>query len=274
MSLSAHDDLPALVFADSDVSIDDDVMAMGRGTSAHGACVVAREQAGVLHLSVLLRPRVPMQLLVGLPVICALGVLEALRDLGAEEALIGWPSDLVVPDPEDASSLHGLAGVRVKAGTGETGVFAVCGLHVNLTDPTSPDGSTPACAPVAPDRLPTLAPIYLDRAIADGTTPMSPSDLIASALRGSVVACCDAWADDLSKVSSVAGPLVPVLSDYVDALALTDQPVRALASDGRELARGILCGMDVWGRATVRDAFGREHEFAAEQARLVGLPRS
>lgn len=269
---SARGDLPELLVVDPATSIDDDGMDLGRGVAPHGSGVAACGPAGDLRLSVLLRPRVPMQFLVGLPAVCALGSLEALRGLGAAGALIGWPGDIVVPDPTGAPSPGRLAGMLVKAGTGEAGVFAACGLRMSLADPAGSDGPTPADDPTASGRLQALVPVSLERAMADGAAVPSPG-LVASAIRDSIVARCDAWATDLARTSSVAGPLVPVLSDYVDALALMGQPVGALTPDGRELARGILCGMDVWGRATVRDAFGDEHEFAAEQASLFGLPR-
>ena len=61
-----------------------------------------------------------------------------------------------------------------------------------------------------------------------------------------------AWQDEISRrQGAVAGPLAPLLEDY-----------------GNIAARGTFCGVDVWGRATVRTASGRELEVAPEQASL------
>ena len=66
------------------------------------------------------------------------------------------------------------------------------------------------------------------------------------------------------------GPLAPVLSDYFDALFGMGEAVEVLRA-GRVVAEGTLVAVDVWGRATVRLADGRELELAPEQAELRPL---
>ena len=66
----------------------------------------------------------------------------------------------------------------------------------------------------------------------------------------------------------MAGPLAPLLEDYVDRLVGFGREVEVVFPNGNIAARGTFCGVDVWGRATVRTASGRELEVAPEQASL------
>lgn len=77
----------------------------------------------------------------------------------------------------------------------------------------------------------------------------------------------DAWAKALEGRPRIA-PLVPVLADYADRLALLGEAVRVTYPNGREYARGEFCGIDVWGRATVRLTDGSELEFSPERFRI------
>ena len=111
---------PELQIVASTGSTNDDVMELGRGSAPHGACVAAHEQTAGrgrrghgwgspstgLYLSVLLRPDVPMSHYMGISAVCGMGVLDALRSLGATRAALKWPNDVVgsaadasVPDP-------------------------------------------------------------------------------------------------------------------------------------------------------------------------------
>ena len=128
----------------------DDVRELARAGAAAGTAVAARVQsqgrgrrghawrspAGGLYLSVLLRPQVPVPYFVGLPAVCALGCLRALREAsGLGRIGIKWPNDLVIDNRK-------LAGLLVEAGSGETGAFAVLGVGVNLEPPAdgAPEG--------------------------------------------------------------------------------------------------------------------------------------
>ena len=59
-----------------------------------------------------------------------------------------------------------------------------------------------------------------------------------------------------------------MLSDYFDALALMGHEADVVYPNGRVAARGTLTAVDVWGRATVRLADGRELVISPEQASL------
>ena len=54
--------------------------------------------------------------------------------------------------------------------------------------------------------------------------------------------------------------------EYYDQMDLLAQNVEVVLPDGRVAVTGMLAGMDIWGRVTVLDAQGREHEIAPEQA--------
>jgi BirA family biotin operon repressor/biotin-[acetyl-CoA-carboxylase] ligase len=272
-------------------STNDDVMGLGRGTAPHGSAVAAREQSAGrgrrghewkspdsgVYLSVLLRPHVPMQLYMGLPVVCALGVLDALRGCGADGVSLKWPNDIVVgavggcvPDTpsQDGAACEEVAklgGILVEAGTGEAGLFAVCGIGINL--------AAPGELPTDSHRAVALPPVGLDAVMPAGT--VAPGfDELAESLRAGIVARVDAWEQALLAAGRVTGPLAPVLDEYVDDLAWMGHAVAATSEDGQELCRGILAGMDVWGRVTIRDAFGGEHELSSEMATLRPLPES
>lgn len=78
----------------------------------------------------------------------------------------------------------------------------------------------------------------------------------------------EAWTADVGTGRAAAGPLAPVLGDYFEALLGMGEPVEVVRG-GRVIARGVLAGVDVWGRATVRlDNGTQELEVAPEQAEL------
>ena len=91
----------------------------------------------------------------------------------------------------------------------------------------------------------------------------------AQALAEGVAARVRSWEADVEAGRAAAGPLAPMLGDYFDACYLLGSDVRVTYPNGRDVMSGYFCGLDVWGRATVRDADGRDHEFAPEQVRLV-----
>ena len=78
----------------------------------------------------------------------------------------------------------------------------------------------------------------------------------------------DAWSGAVGAGRAVAGPLAPVLSDYFDRVALMGKPVELVYPNGRVAMRGTLAGVDVWGRATVRNELGGEVEVSPEQASI------
>lgn len=263
---------PELQIVASTGSTNDDVMELGRGSAPHGACVAAHEQTAGrgrrghgwgspstgLYLSVLLRPDVPMSHYMGISAVCGMGVLDALRSLGATRAALKWPNDVVVPAADAFALDRKLAGILVEAGTGDSGMFAVCGIGVNLERPVL-EGDMGSVNP--------LAPAGIADAMAEGAE--APGfDELAQAIRDAVVARADAWAAAVNSGHAVAGPLAPVLSEYFDALPLMGARVDVVYPNGNVAATGDFVAVDVWGRATVRLEDGREVVVSSEQASL------
>ena len=86
------------------------------------------------------------------------------------------------------------------------------------------------------------------------------------------VDCIKQWEECISAQRSahmpIEGPLAPLLDEYADALEAFGEEVEVFFPNGRKVASGNFCGVDVWGRATVRLASGRKIELAPEQASL------
>lgn len=212
------------------MGVTEELIERARTGAPAGECAIAVE-GGTLRLAVLLRPAVPMSHYMGILPVCALGALEGLRPLRDDLAL-AWPGKVVVPD-EDGHATQVACALGVHAGTGEGGMFVVCSAGVEL-------------APFA--------------AMASGE--------LAHAVCSAVALRVDAWAADVSAGRGAAGPVAPVLSDYFDALALMGRSCEVVYPNGRVAAAGTLTAVDVWGRATVRLADGRELVVSPEQASL------
>ncbi len=282
--------LPELQVVASTGSTNDDVMALGREGAPHGSCIAAHEQtagrgrrghgwgspSSGLYLSVLLRPDVPMGMYMGISAVCGLAVRDALHELGATKAALKWPNDVVVPG-EDGEPDRKLCGMLVEAGTGNAGMFAVCGIGVNLELPHL-EGDMGSVNPLRPAALADAMggrvghAAFVDAArlaSAEAETPAIPTfDELAVAIRNHVVTRVDAWAADVRAGRAVAGPLAPVLSEYFDALPLVGREVNVVYPNGNIAATGTFCAVDVWGRATVRTTDGKELTISSEQASI------
>lgn len=77
------------------------------------------------------------------------------------------------------------------------------------------------------------------------------------------------WEAAIAQGQGMAGPLAAFLPDYFDHVGLMDHDVEIRFPNGRLMGRGRLCGVDIWGRASVRAADGREIVISPEQARIV-----
>ena len=256
----------ALTMLDETGSTNDDVRALAHEGAAHGTAVAALVQTAGrgrrghgwvsprvnLYLSVLLRPAVPMQLFMGLSAVCSLGVLHALReDLGVGAAALKWPNDVVLDGGK-------LAGILVEAGSSPAGLYAVCGVGLNV-EPLGEDAQALFDSPRA-----------LPRSCVAQALGEKPRDMEATArvFQRRIVEAVDAWAAALGGGRAAAGPLAPVLDEYADSLAMLGEPVAVLDPAGATVDVGTFTGIDCWGRATVRAPDGREMEFSAEQASL------
>ena len=216
---------------------------------------------GCLHIAIILRPQVGMAYLNGLGTVCSLAVLDALRKLGATDVLPKWPNDIMYNGNK-------LASIFVEAGYGE-GMFAICAIHLNVYQNSQLARHISNSFDESPR---PAAPAFLADTLGKNATKESAvtltNEYIAAMLRDAVLARVSAWEHDIASGVAVAGPLASVLNEYYDQMELLAQQVDAVLPDGRVVVTGMLAGMDIWGRVTLLDADGREHEFASEQVSL------
>lgn len=259
--------LPPIEFCDTVGSTNDEVRKLGQAGAVEGTALAAHSQtegrgrrghlwhspSGGLYLSVLLRPQVSMQMLMGLPAACALGAVDALRLLGVKDVGLKWPNDVVVAEQK-------LAGILVEAGYGEKGVFAVCGIGVNI-NPS--ENLSQAVAEQFDGSQRPLKPAFL----AEHMSEVPDFEQLATALRDAIVRRAHLWEQSMAG-RTVAGPLAPILDEYFDTMPAVGRLMDAVMPDGRSMATGTFAGMDVWGRAILVTKDGEEVSISAEQASL------
>lgn len=277
--MSDANPLPELLFEKTVTSTNDVAIDAGREGAPHGWCVCAEEQtsgrgrrghvwaspAGSLYLSCVLRPQVRMQEFTALPAVCAMGVMDALHELGLEGRVgIKWPNDIVAraageDEGADAPFDCKLAGILVEAKASSEGPFAVVGLGVNMRalEIEAADAGA-AASPLA------LAPISLEELMGDGAPEMRA---LAVALRDAMVARVDAWAARMASMPVGMGPMAPVLNEYFDMVPMLGHQVAVLGPNGRAIDTGTFGGLDIWGRAVVVTPTG-EQTFPAEAVSL------
>ena len=259
-----------------------DIQTAGRGRRGHSW----HSPKGGLYLSIVLRPKVPMQMLMGLPAVTSLGVLDALEDLGLSGRVgVKWPNDIVsmprsIATPNSSHFNRKLVGILVEARSSSEGAFAVAGIGLNI----APAGSTSippeiqaAIEAVESVRraqrdsigpgIPSRAPTSLVEALPEGATIPSSAE-IAERLRTAVLARVNRWQRAIAMGLGTAGPLAPILSSYADNLPMLGHPVMVLWPNGTPAAAGYFTGVDAWGRATVKLGSGEEQTFAAEAVSL------
>ncbi len=286
----ALDTLPKVEVVARCASTNDEVKELAHRGAPHGSAIAAHEQtkgrgrrghvwcspAGGLYLSILLRPAVPMRYFVGLPAVCALGVVEALDAMGATGIGLKWPNDIVINSCK-------LAGLLVEGGSSKTGVYAVAGVGINvhrtaqLAQDLNHAHLNHARAHDEGSNIPALDVAYLESALSSGV-PLPSFEVLAQALRNGIVARCNAWVADVGAGAApagtalagaaLAGPVAPVLSDYCDRIELLGESVVALHPNGRLFACGRLSGIDAWGKAILVTSEGAELELIAEQASI------
>lgn len=276
-TLSQSKTYDLLRVVDVTTSTNDDAREAAREGAPHGSAVVARVQTagrgrrghvwesprGSLYLSCVLRPSVPMHFFTGLPAVCALGVLDCLRDdLGIAQAALKWPNDIIAGPSK-------LAGILVEAGSSAMGTFAVCGVGVNVA-PAMADSAPQAQATPEADAVPSpeaLARTCLEELVEDPSKLPAFED-IAELLRRRIVARVDAWDLACRQGRAQAGPLAPILNEYFDCCPLLGHRVRALSPKGELVCTGYFAGLDCWGRATVRRDDGVEVVYTSEMVSL------
>lgn len=268
----------------------------GRAGAPHGAAIRARVQTagrgqrthawaspeGGLYLSILIRSDVPAEALPALPVACALGALGALREAGCPRARLKWPNDIVV-------NRRKLAGVLTElVSTGE-GVFAVCGIGLNMEAPAVPASS---------GKIAALPPTGFLHELAAGVEPPSLDEL-AELVRACILDAVSSWTAAYGRTEAyqrigrpgahapggdaarwaegpvrggAEGPLAPLLAAYNSCLAFVGQQVRVYAIDGEERARGTFLGVDGYGHALVAQPGGSVGAFDAADVSIRPLP--
>lgn len=260
-------ELPQIVFEESVTSTNDVAIERGREGAPHGWCVCAQEQtagrgrrghvwtspAGSIYLSCVLRPGVRMQEFTALPAVCAMGVIDTLRELGlAERVGIKWPNDIVarVAAGEDGPFDRKLAGILVEAKASADGPFAVVGLGVNL-HPLTVGGEGSQVSPQA------LEPISLDELMGGDGCPDVQE--LAGMLRDAMIARVDAWAARMATMQAGMGPMAPILSEYFDMVPMLGKQVAVIAPTGHVMDTGTFSGLDIWGRAVVITPAGEQN---------------
>ncbi len=276
-TLSQTETNDLLKVVDVTTSTNDDAREAAREGAPHGSAVAARVQTagrgrrghvwesprGSLYLSCVLRPSVPMHFFTGLPAVCALGVLDCLRDdLGIAQAALKWPNDIIAGPSK-------LAGILVEAGSSAMGTFAVCGVGVNVAPASA--GAGP-CKQASGECPATQSPEALARTcleeLVDDPSGLPAFEDIAELLRRRIVARVDAWDLACRQGRAQAGPLAPILNEYFDCCPLLGHRVRALSPEGELVCTGYFAGLDCWGRATVRRDDGVEVVYTSEMVSL------
>ena len=204
-----------------------------------------------------------MHFFTGLPAVCALGVLDCLRDdLGIAQAALKWPNDIIAGSSK-------LAGILVEAGSSAMGTFAVCGVGVNVVSPVT-DGAPQIQERPQADVAPSpeaLARTCLEELVED-PSKLPTFDDIAELLRRRIVERVDAWDLACRQGRAQAGPLAPILNEYFDRCSLLGHRVRALSPEGDLVCTGYFAGLDCWGRATIRRDDGAEVVYTSEMVSL------
>lgn len=275
-------------FAASVGSTNDVAIEAALDDAPHGWAVAASEQtagrgrrghawaspAGSLYISVVLRPGVPMQNLIAVPAVCAMGVIDALHGMGlAGRVGIKWPNDIVarLDDGGDAAARatafdNKLAGILVEARASSAGPFAVAGMGLNLHPVQIEKPQGEGDLPRAPR---PLTPVSLDELLGESAQALDRED-IARRLRDAVVERVDAWAALVRAGKAAAGPLAPILSEYFDLVPMLGHQVAVLSPNGRLMNTGVFSGLDVWGRACVMTSSG-EQTYPSEAVSLRAL---
>lgn len=256
------------------------VQTAGRGRRGH----FWTSPQGGLFLSIVLRPGVPMQMLMGLPAVTSLGVLDALEGLGLSGRIgVKWPNDIVVAprearNPKSSQINRKIAGILVEARSSETGAFAVAGIGINIIAlgdaPPAPPEIQAAIDAVQSvrrqqghgaeeDGIPPLEPSSLVEALPDGAELPTPGQ-IAESVRTSVLARVERWERAIDAGLGKSGPLAPIHQSYVDALPMLGKPVSVLGQNGSAIGVGYFVDIDPWGRAVVKLGSGEERLFSAE----------
>jgi BirA family biotin operon repressor/biotin-[acetyl-CoA-carboxylase] ligase len=236
-------------------STNDEAKHAARRGAPHGSTWVAESQlAGrgrqgrtwfaepgeALLFSVLLRVACPPS---RLPLL-ALAAGLAVRDAIGDPALVKWPNDVVVRDPDRPQSLRKLAGILVETSmTGRTVDAVVVGVGINVHTRHFPE-----------DLALHASSVSLMRHGAASGAPPDRAELLADVLAG--------LDRDARLVAARGLGMLHARLERVDALA----GARVKSEPGA----GVACGIDADGRLLVRGAGGVVMAWGAGEVHLVG----
>ncbi len=179
------------------------------------------------EVATIVRLGVSMPYVPAVPYVVALGVCQFLR--AADKSFgICWPYDICYKDQVVAS-------IKATAGYQE-GMFAVVSV-------------------VADAKVLSLA---FD--VADNI------ELLAKKVSELVVQSVSAWAQQVKRARSFAGPIALILSDYFDVVPLLGQQVNKVYPSGNVALTARFGGIDVWGHAILVDEDGKEILVSEDEA--------
>jgi BirA family transcriptional regulator, biotin operon repressor / biotin---[acetyl-CoA-carboxylase] ligase len=216
-----------------------DVAAAARAGAAPGLVVVAEQQDGgrgrldrrwdapprsAVLLSMLVRPAVPPASVTLLPLVVGVAVAEAVRQVGAVEATLKWPNDVLLGGRK-------VGGILVE----RVGDVFVAGVGVNVS--------------IRADELPVVEATSL--LLAGGGSDREP--LVKEILRA-----VDRW---LTTFESAGGDAPSVLHAYREICETIGRRVRVELPGGRVLV-GTVQRVDDTGRLLVVDDEAEVHELA------------
>lgn len=276
-------------FVDTCESTNDLAIEAGRSGAPHGAACATCCQTqgrgrrghswqtpqGNLALSIVLRPQIASHLFIVLPTLVAMGVYDALQEMGLKNRVgIKWPNDIVATTADNLADPvefiapvdrpcydRKLAGVLVEAKVSQQGPFAVAGIGLNLHAFSCEQAR---CTHNQQDPVATLEPISLDELVEGEIV----AEKLAVYITFYVLKRVDAYATSVKAGRTAAGPMAPILSEYFDMIPMLGKYVVALKSDGAPAMVGTFGGIDTWGRAILVDDQGKEHAFASEVVSL------
>lgn len=244
--MSKYDDLAPIEVLDEVGSTNEALMERARAGAPAGSALRARVQTagrgrrshgwtspeGGLYLSLLLKPELSDRVLPGIPVVCGIGVVNALESLGCEGLRLKWPNDVICEQGK-------LGGILIELGRSSGEVLVVCGMGINI-QAISMEWRDPSALPIA----------GLAECIPDNRT-LPSLDELAEMIRISVMEAVDLWAEGIVEAGASAAPLTGIKGAYNELLAYRNERVHVSSPDRSIAENGVLCGIDVWGRALI-----------------------
>lgn len=202
-----------------------DAVAIGDG-------VVNGFSAQSLEIATIVRLKVPMPYVPGIPYVVALGLCNHLRK--QDQAFgIRWPYDLCYQDQIVGT-------IKVTAGY-DDGMFVVVDVAFDS------EGINLACKVIDSKNI----------------------EFLVNQLSNVVIESLSKWEQLVLRAKTFAGPIALVLSDYFDVVPLLGRQVNKVYPNGTVAQTARFGGVDVWGHAILVDQNGKEISVSEDEASLV-----